>query len=78
MRVADDLEAWTQAQGHSLVEPAIAWTPANSAVTSCIVGAKTPEQVRKNAEAAQWELTEDDLREIDEIRGGFRIRSLRR
>jgi aryl-alcohol dehydrogenase-like predicted oxidoreductase len=76
LRVAEDLQAWAAAHGHSLVELAIAWTLANTAVTSCIVGAKTPEQVRQNAEAAQWTLTEDNLQEIDEIQGEFRIESL--
>jgi myo-inositol catabolism protein IolS len=76
LRVADELKQWAEAQGHSLVELAIAWTLANSAVTSCIVGAKSPEQAIGNAAAAEWELTEDDLREIDEIQGDFRITSL--
>ncbi len=78
LRVADELKAWATAQGHSLVELAVAWTLAHSAVTSCIVGAKTPEQVKQNAEAAQWVLTADDLREIDQIQDDFRILNLHR
>jgi len=74
--VADELKAWAAAQGHTLVELAIAWTLANPAVTSCIVGAKTPEQAVQNAKAAQWVLTSEDIQEIDRIQGDFRILNL--
>ena len=76
LRAADELKAWATAQGHSLVELAIAWTLANTAVTSCIVGAKTPMQAIQNAKAAQWVLTSEDLQEIDHIQGDFRILNL--
>jgi len=76
LRVADELKTWATAQGHNLVELAIVWTLANTAVTSCIVGAKTPEQVINNAKAAQWVLTAEDLRVIDQIQGDFRILNL--
>jgi len=78
LRVADELKAWAAAQSHSLIELAIAWNLANTAVTSCIVGAKTPEQAMQNAEAAQWVLTSKDLQEIDQIQGDFRILNLHR
>jgi len=78
LRVADRLKAWAESQGHSLVELAIAWTLANPAVTSCIVGAKTPEQATMNAAAADWILTQDDLQEIDQIQGDFRVQNLHR
>lgn len=74
--VARELKAWAAGQGHSLVELAIAWTLANTAVTSCIVGAKTPKQAVQNAAASQWILTADDLEEIDQIQGDFRILNL--
>ena len=49
---------------------AIAWTLAHPAVTSSIVGAKTPEQVLHNASAAEWTLTESELTELDGILAG--------
>ena len=76
LRVVDKLKAWAAAQGHSLVELAVAWALANTAVTSCIVGAKTPEQAIQNAAAAQWVLASAELQEIDQIQGGFRILNL--
>lgn len=76
VRVADELQAWAGSRGRSLVELAIAWVLSNGAVTSCIVGAKTPEQAIHNAGAAEWVLTPQELQEIDEIQGDFRITSL--
>ncbi|TFH42016.1 MAG: aldo/keto reductase, partial [Lysobacterales bacterium] len=76
LSVAEKLKVWAEARDHTLVELAIAWTLANTAVTSCIVGAKTPEQVRQNAKAAQWVLTSEELQQIDQIQGDFRILNL--
>jgi aryl-alcohol dehydrogenase-like predicted oxidoreductase len=76
LSVAEKLKTWAEDKGHTLVHLAIAWTLANPAVTSCIAGAKTPEQVKHNAKAADWILTPDELDEIDQIQGDFRILSL--
>ena len=73
LSVANRLKAWAEARGRSLVHLAIAWTLAHPSMTSSIVGAKTPDQVRHNAEAADWVLTAEDLKEIGEIQGGFRV-----
>ncbi len=78
LNVANELKAWAEGKGHSLVDLAIAWVLANPAVTSAIVGAKTPEQAVQNAEAANWFLTPEDLQEIDQIHGDYRILYLHR
>ena len=65
--VVEALRGWVSDHGHSLAELAIAWTLAHEAVTSCIVGAKTPEQARANAAAGHWELSETDMSEIDAL-----------
>ena len=59
---------WRRKEGAQL---AIAWMLAQPAVTSCIVGAKTPEQATYNAAAAEWALSESDLAEISGILGDF-------
>ena len=66
-RVTERLCAWAEDHGRDIVQLAIAWTLANSAVTSPIVGAKSPEQVYQIARAADWSLSTGDLEEIDEI-----------
>ena len=64
------LSAWAADRGRDIVQLAIAWTLAHPAVTSSIVGAKTPEQALHNASAAEWTLTESELAELDGILAG--------
>ena len=68
---ADRLRGWAADHGRSLADLAIAWTLAHPAVTSSIVGAKTPEQARQNAAAGDWELSQDDVAEIDRLLAGI-------
>ena len=71
--VTERLRAWAADHGRDLVQLAIAWPLAHPAVTSSIVGAKTPAQVRHNVKAADWKLTPRDLEEIDAIQGDLRL-----
>jgi aryl-alcohol dehydrogenase-like predicted oxidoreductase len=48
-----------------MLELAVSWLAAQSAVASVIAGAKSPEQVKANASAAGWRLTEADLAAIE-------------
>ncbi len=54
------LAVFAELQGHTLLELAFSWLAAHTEVSSVIAGAKTPEQVRANATAASWKLTEAD------------------
>ena len=67
--VTERLKRWAADQGRDLVQLAIAWVLANPAVTSSIVGARKPEDARHLVKAADWKLTPQDLKEIDEIQG---------
>ena len=67
------LKEWTLDRGRDLVQLAIAWPLAHPAVTASIVGARTPEDIRYNAKAADWRLTPQELAEIDDIQGGLRL-----
>ena len=76
-QIAKKLSDWATDHGRDLVQLAIAWTLAHPAVTSAIVGAKSPQQVYQNAKAADWILSDSDLREIDSIHAGFTLPGLR-
>ena len=67
LTLAEALGRFAASRGHSLLELAMSWTASRPAVASVIAGATTPEQVRANAQAADWKLTESDLVEIDRI-----------
>jgi len=71
MKVVEKLIAWAGDHGHEGAQLAIAWSLANPAVTSCIVGAKTPEQAVYNAAAGEWELSAGDMAEVAEILGDY-------
>lgn len=73
MEVVENLLEWAGDHGKEGAQLAIAWTLANPAVTSCIVGAKTPEQATYNAAAGEWKLSASDMSELDEILGDFRL-----
>jgi aryl-alcohol dehydrogenase-like predicted oxidoreductase len=65
----EQLTTWADAYGRSLGELAHAWLLAHPEVSSVISGATRPEQVRDNAKAADWLLTEEELEEIKTILG---------
>ena len=72
-QVTSKLASWSQDHGRDMIQLAIAWTLAQPSVTSPIVGAKSADQVRHNALAADWKLSESDLAEIDDILGGITV-----
>ena len=63
------LIAFAESRNHSLLELGFSWLAARPEVCSVIAGAKTPDQVRANSNAASWKLTSRDLAEIDRILG---------
>ncbi len=67
---ADRLAAWARERGHSLVELAIAWVLSHPAITVCLCGAKSPDQVDEHVRAAAWQLTDADRTEIDRVLSG--------
>jgi hypothetical protein len=64
------LSRWAQERGHTLLELAIAWVLSNPAVTVCLCGGKSAEQVDDHVRAASWHLSSEDRREIDRVLDG--------
>ncbi len=63
------LTAWAKDRGHSMVELAHAWLLAHPAVSSVISGATGLEQIKANAASAAWQLSSDELDEVNKILG---------
>lgn len=63
----DKLDAFCEARGHTVLELAFAWLLANDAVSSVIAGATRVEQIIANAKAASWQLTADEVAEVNTI-----------
>jgi 1-deoxyxylulose-5-phosphate synthase len=63
----DSFSSFARERGLSEIQVAFSWLAAQPAVASVIAGATRPEQVRQNAESADWLPTEKDLAELDGI-----------
>lgn len=63
----EKLTVWAAERGHTLLELAFAWLLAHDAVPSVIAGATKPEQVRSNAAAAAWNLTQAETAEVSAL-----------
>jgi aryl-alcohol dehydrogenase-like predicted oxidoreductase len=59
--------SFAKERGLTEIEVAFSWLAAQPSVASVIAGATRPEQVRQNAEAANWIPTPEDLAELDGI-----------
>ncbi|WP_458778815.1 aldo/keto reductase [Arthrobacter sp. D3-16] len=63
----DSFSSFARDRGLSEIQVAFSWLAAQPSVASVIAGATRPEQVRQNAESADWLPTEKDLAELDSI-----------
>ena len=61
------LQSFAGERGHSVAELAFSWLLGNPVVPSVIAGATKPEQVTANAQAAGWQLSDDEMAEIREM-----------
>ena len=57
---AERVRAWAVERGHTPAEAAIAWLLAHPSVPSVITGARSPEQIDANLNAADWTITPDE------------------
>ena len=64
-----EFRAVAEARGREVLDLAFAWLLARPQVASVIAGATSHEQVRRNAAAADWQLTDDELAEVDALLG---------
>jgi len=69
LEIVEKLRPIAERNGRSLAELAIAWVLRRKEVTSAIVGARRPEQIRQTAPAAEWKLSDEEIEEIEVILG---------
>lgn len=67
LTVVENLIAYAEARGHTILELAIGWLLWHQVVASVIAGATTPTQIYANAASASWYLTELEIAEINGI-----------
>jgi aryl-alcohol dehydrogenase-like predicted oxidoreductase len=64
---AERLMDFCDKRGRSLLELAFSWLSRRPTVTSVIAGATRPEQVEANVQAVGWDLTPDEIAEVDRL-----------
>ena len=67
--LVEKLEAFASQNGRTLIELAFAWLLNNPSVSTVIAGATKPEQILVNAKAADWELSYNEIQDLDKILG---------
>jgi aryl-alcohol dehydrogenase-like predicted oxidoreductase len=67
LAIVERLAAFCAERGRTLLELAFGWLLSRRAVASVIAGATSPEQVRQNAAALGWQLTEEEIAAVDRI-----------
>jgi aryl-alcohol dehydrogenase-like predicted oxidoreductase len=67
LAIVEELIEFSESRGHTILELAFSWLLTRPAVVSVIAGATSSEQARSNAAAAGWQLTDEELTEIDSI-----------
>jgi aryl-alcohol dehydrogenase-like predicted oxidoreductase len=63
----ETLSAWAGERGHTMGDLAHAWLLAHPQVSSVISGATSLAQVQANVQAASWQLTNEELAEVNEV-----------
>jgi len=65
--IVEQLRAFAEARGYSLLELAMSWLVHRPQVGGVIAGATKPVQIEQNVAAVSWALSEDELTEIDRL-----------
>jgi len=66
-RCVDAMRPIAQAHGVSVARVALSWVLRQPGITSVIIGAKTLEQLRDNVAATDLQLSDDELKALDEV-----------
>jgi aryl-alcohol dehydrogenase-like predicted oxidoreductase len=72
LEAVERLEEFADRRGHTLAQLAVAWVLAQPGVHVAITGARRPAHVEGIAPAAEIDLSEDELAEIDQLSGAAR------
>jgi aryl-alcohol dehydrogenase-like predicted oxidoreductase len=67
LQLVERLRPIAERNGRTLAQLAISWVLRRPEVTAAIVGARNPEQIKETAPAADWDLSEKDIEEIERL-----------
>ena len=67
LKLGQELVAFAQKSGHTAAQLGIAWNLRRPEVTSAITGPRTPAEIDDSSKAADWQLTPEDIAEVEKI-----------
>ncbi|HIJ51992.1 MAG TPA: aldo/keto reductase [Planctomycetes bacterium] len=67
LQLVDELQPIAERSGRTLAQLAISWVLRRPEVTAAIVGARRPEQIAETYTASDWDLSLDDIDEIEHL-----------
>ena len=70
LAIVESLIQFAETRGHTILELAFSWLIRQQTVASVIAGATSASQIRSNANAANWHLSSEDLKEIEKMLNG--------
>lgn len=65
--LVDRLTGFAEERGHSILELAMSWLASMPHISSVIAGATSKEQVQQNAAAISWQLSADEMHQVNEL-----------
>jgi aryl-alcohol dehydrogenase-like predicted oxidoreductase len=66
-KIVESLSAFCAARDRTLLELAFSWLLSHDCLASVIAGATRPEQIEQNVKAASWELTPEEIAEVNRL-----------
>lgn len=67
LALVEQLKRIAQRHGHTCAQLAISWVLRRREVTAAIVGARRPQQITETVGAGDWNLSDDDIEEIEQL-----------
>jgi aryl-alcohol dehydrogenase-like predicted oxidoreductase len=67
LSLVESLTQFAESRGYTLLELAVSWLASQPVIASVIAGATKPDQVKANAAAANWRLTDADFAEVNTL-----------
>jgi aryl-alcohol dehydrogenase-like predicted oxidoreductase len=67
LELAEQLSRIAERHGRTCAQLAISWVLRRSEVTAAIVGARRPYQIEETAPAGDWNLSDEDIEEIERL-----------
>ncbi len=65
--MVEKLTKFAEERDHTILELAMSWLATLPFISSVIAGATSAEQVKQNAQAASWRLTDEEMKQVAEI-----------